>query len=38
MQLFFVPLLLSRKAVAKTAVVQNLAVYVAQDCTGENYK
>lgn len=24
-----------RKAVAKTSVVQNLAVYVAQDCTGE---
>lgn len=24
-----------RKAVAKTSMVHNLAVYVAQDCTGE---
>lgn len=25
------------KAVAKTFAVQNLAIYVAQDCTGEHY-
>lgn len=28
----------SRKAVAKTSVLHNLAVYVAQDCTGEIYR
>lgn len=27
-----------RKAVAKTSAVPSLAVYVAQDCTGETYK
>lgn len=34
-EMLFFPL---RKAVDKTAVVTNLAIYVAQDCTGEIYR
>lgn len=37
-QKLWILLLSSRKAVARASAVHNLVVYVAQDCTGDQYK